>query len=130
MRIHDFPPYFAIHAPSETRTSTDPVTQLWDCFALGAPLCFLYNLLPDVAPISNIETNPETIDPTDEKAVKKAIVHFAMAIGRAGLYDQSEQFRATQLLDRSSTEGFVKVRVSLFFASYNMTDTACRSFLV
>ena len=94
------------------------------------PIPFLYNLLPDVAPISNIETNPETIDPTDEKAVKKAIVHFAMAIGRAGLYDQSEQFRATQLLDRSSTEGFVKVRVSLFFGSYKTTDTVCRSFLV
>lgn len=110
MRIYDFSPYFAINAPSETRTSTDPVTQLWDCFALGVPLCFLYNLLPNVSPISSIDTNPEAIDPADEKSIKKAIVHFAMAIANStDLFDQSEQFRATQLLDRKSTEGFVKV---------------------
>lgn len=33
-----------------------------------------------------------------------------MAIGNTDLFDQSDQFRATQLLDRGSTDGFVKVR--------------------
>ena len=108
LRIHNFPPFFAISAPSESRSSTDPVTQVWDCFALGTPLCFLHNLLPNVVPITSVKTDPSSVDPTDEKAVKKAIIHFAMAIGNTDLYDQTEQFRATQLLDRSSTEGFVK----------------------
>ncbi|TDL24156.1 hypothetical protein BD410DRAFT_802027 [Rickenella mellea] len=107
MRIHDFAAYFAI--ASEARSSTDPVTQLWDCFALGVPLCFLHNLLPGVSPITIINCDPASIDPTDEKAVKKAILHFAMAVSNTDLVDQTEQFRATQLLDRTSTEGFVKV---------------------
>ena len=90
----------------------DPVTQLWDCFALGVPLCFLHNLLPNVAPISNVDTDPDSIDAENSKAAKKAIVHFAMAIGNnPDLFDTTEQFTATQLLDRSTTEGFVKVRV-------------------
>ena len=110
LRVHDFPPYFNISSGSESRTSVDPVTQLWDCFALGVPLCFLHNLLPNVSPITNIDTNPASIDPRDSKAAKKAIVHFAMAIGgNTELYDSTDQFTATQVLDRSTTEGFVKV---------------------
>jgi len=46
MRIHNFPDFFAIASPPESRHSTDPVTQLWDCFALGIPLCYIFNLLP------------------------------------------------------------------------------------
>ncbi|KAL5485136.1 CDC24 [Sanghuangporus weigelae] len=110
LRIHSFPAYFAVGLSSETRTSVDPVTQLWDCFALGVPLCFLHNLLPNVAPINNVETDPESIDAQNSKAAKKAIVHFAMAIGNnPDLFDTSEQFTATQVLDRSTTDGFVKV---------------------
>lgn len=126
LRIHDFPPFFAISAPSETRTSTDPVTQVWDCFALGVPLCFLHNLLPGVAPITNINTNPASVDPSDEKAIKKAILHFAMAIGNTDLYDQTEQFRATQLLDRSSTEGFVKVSKHSILVVCQSLDTPAK----
>ena len=110
LRIHDFAPFFAISSPPESRASTDPVTQLWDLFALGIPLCFLHNLLPDVTPLSIINTDPTSVDPTDAKAIKKAIVHFAMAADNADLINQSEQFRATELLDRNSTEGFVKVQ--------------------
>ncbi|EJD03053.1 uncharacterized protein FOMMEDRAFT_20220 [Fomitiporia mediterranea MF3/22] len=110
LRIQTFPAYFAISSGSESRTSVDPVTQLWDCFALGVPLCFLHNLLPNVTPITIVDTDPASIDPENSKAAKKAIVHFAMAIGGIpDLYDSTEQFTATQLLDRSTTEGFVKV---------------------
>ncbi|THH09802.1 hypothetical protein EW145_g1760 [Phellinidium pouzarii] len=109
VRVHDFPPYFAINAHPESRTSVDPVTQLWDCFALGVPLCFLHNLLPNAPQITSVETNPDSIDMQNSKAIKKAIVHFAMAIGNTDIYDQADQFTATQLLDRSSTNGFVKV---------------------
>ena len=122
LRVHDFGPYFAINASGEIRTSVDPVTQLWDCFALGVPLVFLHNLLPNVNQITNVDTDPASIDPDNGRAIKKAIVHFAMAIGNTDLYDQTEQFTATQLLDRSSTEGFVKVSIYLIsipsFCSY------------
>ena len=65
--------------------------------------------MPGVNPISQINTDPEMVDPEDERANKKAIVHFAMAISQTDLVDQNDQFRATQLLNRDTTEGFVKV---------------------
>ncbi|KAI5120645.1 hypothetical protein M0805_007982 [Coniferiporia weirii] len=108
LRVHNFLPYFTVNAKSETRTSIDPVTQLWDCFALGVPLCFLHNLLPNVTQIPGVDTDPDAIDPQNDKAIKKAIVHFAMTVGNTDIYDQTDRFTATQLLDRSSTEGFVK----------------------
>ncbi|KLO18354.1 hypothetical protein SCHPADRAFT_899755 [Schizopora paradoxa] len=106
--VHNFAPYFAIATP-QPRTSTDPVNQLWDCFALGVPLCFLFNLLPHENSIDNINTTPENFDPSDEKLVKKAILHFAMAIAKSEVFDKTDHFLATQLLDRKSTDGFVKV---------------------
>lgn len=110
LRIHGFAPFFVV-SNQESRTSVDPVTQLWDCFALGIPLCFLHNLLPGVTPIANIDTNPEAVDPSNGRTIKNAIVHFAMALNNTGIYEsESDRFRATELLDRSSTEGLVKVR--------------------
>ena len=110
LRVHDFSPYFAVGG-REQRTSIDPVTQLWDCFALGVPLCFLHNLLPGVNPINNIDLDPESVDPTNDKLAKKAILFFVMAFSKTDIYDQADQFHATELLDRSSTDGFVKVWV-------------------
>ena len=111
IRIHNFPPYFAISNPSQNRSSTDPVTQLWDCFALGIPLCFLHNLLPNVSPITAIDTDPANFDPSDEKVIKKAINHFVMAVKKADINDDDNSFSATSLMDRHSTDGFVKVRI-------------------
>ena len=108
LQIQDFTTYFNLSS-SQSRSNPDPVSQLWDCFALGAPLCFLHNLMPGVTPISQINTNPDAVDPTDLRASKKAIVHFAMAISHTDLFDQNDQFRATELMDRESTDGFVKV---------------------
>lgn len=70
---------------------------------MGTPLCFLHNLLPNVHPIANV-------DPTDKKANQKAIIFFAMAINNTDLAGETDQFRVTELLDRKSTEGLVKVR--------------------
>lgn len=123
--VHGFTPYFVISSGSETRTSVDPVTQLWDCFALGVPLCFLHNLLPNVTPIASIDTDPASIDVDNGKAVKKAIVHFAMAISNnPELNDTTEQFIATQLLDRRSTDGFVKVCGYILSHSQAFTNVA------
>ena len=55
MHLQNFQDWFSVAAqPDSSRRSTDPVTQLWDVFALGVPLCYLYNLLPSAsAPISS-----------------------------------------------------------------------------
>jgi cell division control protein 24 len=106
MRIHDFPDFFAIASPPDSRHSTDPVTQLWDCFSLGIPLCYIFNLLPPpVVPIK-IDTDPNTFDVSDLRAKKRAIALFAMQIRQVS---QCEPFTVTDLWDRNSTDGLVKV---------------------
>lgn len=108
MRVQEFPPYFALSASPDapsSRRSTDPVTQLWDCFALGVPLCFLLNLLPP--PIQNVDVDTANFDPTNDKVRKRAIAQFAMGVRQI---EGCPTFTVTDLWDRSSTDGFVKVR--------------------
>lgn len=111
LRIKDFQPYFALASPPDSsRQSTDPVTQLWDCFALGVPLCYLFNLLPPpVTPII-INTAPDQFDVSNEKDKKRAIALFSMQIRQL---EDCEQFTVTDLYNRHSTDGFVKVYVFL-----------------
>lgn len=72
---------------------------------------FLHNLLPDVPPIALIDTNPAAVRLSNVRTTKDVIIHFAIAPGNTGIYEtESDHFRAkTELLDRSSTEGLVKV---------------------
>ncbi|THH13217.1 hypothetical protein EW146_g6975 [Bondarzewia mesenterica] len=106
LRIVGFSEFFAISSPPDSsRQSTDPVTQLWDCFALGTPLCYLFNLLPPpVTPIA-IETSPSSVDVDNGRNKKRAIALFAMQVKQVA---HSEPFTVTDLWDRNSTDGFVK----------------------
>ncbi|KAL4248460.1 CDC42 guanine nucleotide exchange factor [Abortiporus biennis] len=105
MRVQDFPEYFTLSSsPESSRRSTDPVTQLWDCFALGIPLCYLFNLLPQ--PISSIDIDTSNFDPTNDKMRKRAIALFAMGVRQI---EGCGTFTVTDLWDRNSTDGFVKV---------------------
>lgn len=108
MRIPEFSDFFVLSSPTGSlRQSTDPVTQLWDCFSLGIPLCFLFNLLPTPnAPIA-IDTDAATFDVSNERAKKHAIALFAMRIKQV---QDCEQFTVTDLWERHSTDGLVKVR--------------------
>ncbi|KAG6372412.1 hypothetical protein JVT61DRAFT_7885 [Boletus reticuloceps] len=108
MRIPNFSHFFILSAPNgDLRQSTDPVTQLWDCFTLGIPLCFLFNLLPPPArPIAEISTDPATFDLSNEKEKKRAIAKFAMRLSEI---DNCERFTVSDLWDRHSTDGLVKV---------------------
>ena len=109
MRVQDFPPFFSLSVPtdaSSSRRSTDPVTQLWDCFALGVPLCFLYNLIPTVQPLV-VDCDASSFDPSNEKARKRAIAMFAMGLNSI---EGCGTFMVMDLWDRDSTDGFVKVR--------------------
>ena len=112
--IKDFKPYFTLASPpGSSRQSTDPVTQLWDCFALGIPLCYLYNLLrPDTA--IPINTALEQFDVVNEKDKKRAIALFSMKIKELELVG-CEQFTVTELTNRESNDGFVKVCLPCLF---------------
>ncbi|CCM00418.1 uncharacterized protein FIBRA_02448 [Fibroporia radiculosa] len=105
MHVQDFPDWFTLSSPPDSsRRSTDPVTQLWDCFALGVPLCYLYNLLPAPFTPINIDTNPRAFDGSNEKTMKRSIALFSMQIKQI---EGCEQFTVTELWDRNSTDGFV-----------------------
>lgn len=113
LRIRHFQPYFALASPpGSSRQSTDPVTQLWDCFALGIPLCYLFNLLPPpIIPIS-INTVADKFDASNERDKKRAIALFSMQIRQL---EDCEQFTVTDLYNRDSTDGFVKVCLPALF---------------
>ncbi|KAI1796472.1 hypothetical protein LXA43DRAFT_1157771 [Ganoderma leucocontextum] len=108
MHLQHFSVWFSVAAqPDSARRSTDPVTQLWDVFALGLPLCYLFNLLPQSAsaPIA-VEIDVHSFDPTNERTKKHAIALFAMNVKQV---PGCEGFTVRDLWDRNSTDGFVRV---------------------
>ena len=115
MRIRGFPPYFSLASPEDSRQSTDPVTSLWDLFSLGTPLCYIFDQLPADAgfdKINNSEFNESKYAANPDRAKKHAIALFAMKIRKEEVMQAipgCEPFTVTDLWDRNSTDGFVKV---------------------
>ncbi|KAJ7096355.1 hypothetical protein C8R44DRAFT_843754 [Mycena epipterygia] len=114
MQIRGFLFYFSLASP-DNRQSTDPVTQLWDLFSLGVPLCFIFDQLPEEGGFNKInhsEFNQDQYDANPDRAKKHAIALFAMQI-RTDKVTQNipgcELFTVTDLWDRNSTDGLVKV---------------------
>ncbi|KAL1942670.1 hypothetical protein VTO73DRAFT_4910 [Trametes versicolor] len=106
MHLQGFSDWFTAAAqPDSSRRSTDPVTQLWDVFALGVPLCYLFNLLPSTTPIQ-VNTDVQSYDPSNERTRKHAIALFSMNVKQVS---GCEGFTVRDLWDRNSTDGFVKV---------------------
>jgi cell division control protein 24 len=107
LRIHGFPQFFALSSPTGSfRSSAEVVNTVWDCFALGTPLCYLFNLLlPPITPI-DIDTDPLSVDIDNERAKKRAIALFAIQVKQL---NHGEQFTVTDLWDRTNSDGFVKV---------------------
>ncbi|KAJ7838874.1 hypothetical protein B0H13DRAFT_2418776 [Mycena leptocephala] len=110
MQIRGFPWYFSLVSPD-----TDPVTQLWDLFSLGIPLCYIFDQLPEEGGFNKInhsEFNPEQYDANPDRAKVHAIALFAVQI-RTDKVTQNipgcELFTVTDLWDRNSTDGLVKV---------------------
>ncbi|KAG6840690.1 hypothetical protein C0991_005049 [Blastosporella zonata] len=115
MRIRGFSYYFSLAAAADARQSTDPVTQLWDLFSFGIPLCYIFDRLPPeqgFTKINNSEFNQDEYDANPDKPKKRAIALFAMQI-RTNKVTQAiqgcEEFTVTDLWDRNSTDGLVKV---------------------
>ncbi|KAF9050182.1 hypothetical protein BJ165DRAFT_1609153 [Panaeolus papilionaceus] len=115
LRIRGFSHYFSIASSADSRQSTDPVTQLWDLFSTGTPLCYIFDQLPTEAgfnKINNSSFNQEQYEQNPDRAKKHAIALFAMQI-RTEKVSQNipgcELFTVTDLWDRNSTDGLVKV---------------------
>ncbi|PPQ65428.1 hypothetical protein CVT26_000080 [Gymnopilus dilepis] len=116
LRITGFAQYFnEASSSSDSRQSTDPVTQLWDLFSMGTPLCYIFDQLPAEAGfkrINNSSFNQEKYDTNPDREKKHAIALFAMQI-RGDKVTQAipgvESFTVTDLWDRNSTDGLVKV---------------------
>lgn len=124
LRLPLFSQWFNLALPpdSSSRRSTDPVTQLWDCFILGVPLCYLFNLLPPPFIPIDIDTDPSSFDVSNERNKKRAIALFSMSIKQI---EGCEQFTVTELWDRNSTDGFVKVRNILAVFGFHEDSGLC-----
>ena len=113
LTIRGFQYYFDLIAADDARQSTDPVSQLWDLFTYGIPLCYIFDQLPDdFNKINSSEFDPQKYESHPEREKKRAIALFAMQI-RSDKVAQNipdcELFTVTDLYDRRSNDGLVKV---------------------
>ncbi|KAF9255254.1 hypothetical protein L218DRAFT_1036269 [Marasmius fiardii PR-910] len=113
MRLRGFEYYFSLVAASYTRQPTDPVTQLWDLFSYGIPLCYIFDLLPaDMGynKINNSKFEQEAYEASPDRVKKRAIALFSMQLKHVtDQIPEVEQFMVTELWNRHSTDGLVKV---------------------
>jgi cell division control protein 24 len=125
-RLLHIPDFHLFLDRTASEQNSDPVNHLWDTFALGTPLCYLYNLLPPPASPIDVETDPSLTesDPSDDKAAKKtakiAVIKFIMAVQKMqhdGDWEERELFQVTEITERN-LNGFVKVRF-LFLSAFH-----------
>lgn len=105
LKITGFSQYFDLVGT----TSGNPVTQLWDLFSFGTPLCYLFNLLPS-SDYPRLHSIASATVP-DEHTSKLAIAKFARHVRQN--FPTCEPFSFSELLDRSSTDGICKVRLCI-----------------
>lgn len=117
LRVRGFSDYFGLITSTDSRQSADPVTQLWQLFSFGIPLCYLFDQLPDSLglPKINYSTfNPDKYETNPDREKKHAIMLFSMRVRTpefAAKVPGGEIFIPTELQTRESTDGLVKVRV-------------------
>lgn len=86
------------------KASSDPVTQLWQCFRLGSPLCALFNTMnPEV----ELPVNPDA-NRSNANACKAQVMKFIIALKEKLGWDPDDIFTVSQLY-LNDTNGFVKV---------------------
>ncbi|KAG6850440.1 hypothetical protein H0H93_013312 [Arthromyces matolae] len=115
LRIRGFDYYFALAASADARQSTDPVTELWDLFSFGIPLCYIFDCLPPelgFTKINNSDFNEDEYEQHPDKPKKRAIALFAMQMRLSKVpevIEGCEEFTVTDLWNRNSTDGLVRV---------------------
>ncbi|KAJ1019972.1 hypothetical protein NDA16_004253 [Ustilago loliicola] len=91
-------------ASSARKSSSDPVTQLWQCFRLGSPLCALFNTMN---PQVELPVNPDA-NRSNANACKAQVMKFIIALKEKLGWDPDDIFTVSQLY-LNDTNGFVKV---------------------
>ncbi|KAE9402996.1 hypothetical protein BT96DRAFT_990639 [Gymnopus androsaceus JB14] len=112
IRIRGFDYYFEL-ASRHFGQPMDPVTQLWDVFSLGISLCFIFDLLAEDKGLTKLDNSKfiSKYEPNPDRAKMLGIIMFAMKLTSetiAHFIPDCEPFAVTDLLDRSSSDGFVK----------------------
>ncbi|UZJ53026.1 hypothetical protein CBS101457_002346 [Exobasidium rhododendri] len=96
-----------LSSPANSRpriNASDPVTQLWQCFRLGAPLCWLFN---NLKPRNELVINPDA-NRSNANECKKQVAKFIIALNHELAWDSDDIFTVSQLY-LNDTNGFVKV---------------------
>ncbi|KDR69767.1 hypothetical protein GALMADRAFT_255550 [Galerina marginata CBS 339.88] len=116
LRIRGLDHYFKLSAIStNSQQPSDPVSQLWDLFSFGAPLCYIFDQLPSergFRKLNNSSFGQEQYNTNPDRTRKRAIVLFAMQILGPIVKEEipgCDPFTVTDLWDRSSTNGLLKV---------------------
>ncbi|KAL0060536.1 Guanine nucleotide exchange factor for Cdc42p [Marasmius tenuissimus] len=113
IRLRGFNHYFSLATAFTGDQSTDPVTQLWDLFSYGVPLCYIFDLLPEemgFRKINNSALEQQVYEANPDRPRKRAIALFVMKLKKvADRIPGVEQFMVTELWDRYSKDGLVKV---------------------
>jgi hypothetical protein len=113
LRISSFRPYIeaAVHPDFPPN---DHVNLLWTCFAQGLSLIHLHDLIPGIDPLGR-GFNESALEKwlEDSKLQQHAVAMFSMALPQ--LEPKLSSFKVTDLWnDRSSLDGFMKVRAYFF----------------
>ena len=127
LRIRGFSSFLNIVSPSSNKSlSADPVSKLWDCFASGVPLCFIFNLLPTVTRIGNIKAHEDNASAGDIRSSMRAVMYFVNAIRGTDLIDHLEDFQVSDLMVRKGTDGLAKVSSWPYSSPSLQCDTITR----
>ena len=112
LSIRGFQYYVDIVAAHEWKALSqpvDPVTQLWDLFSYGVPLCYIFNQLQGYEKSIYSEFHPRKFN---ERERKHAIALFVMQLysnATVCTIPYCEPFTVVELWERSSSNGIVRV---------------------
>ncbi|CAG7854242.1 Rho guanine nucleotide exchange factor scd1 [Serendipita indica DSM 11827] len=121
---------FLRFSQSGSRASKDVVQQMWETFALGKPLCVLFNLQDIPADLKIQEYSDDEVDPDPlRKERQRAIALFIMGVNRlkgAGIWEKDAPlFSISELvMDAMDTNGFVKVVATVLHLLTKLPPTA------
>ena len=121
---------FLRFSQSGSRGSKDVVQQMWEMFALGKPLCVLFNLQDITGDLKIQEYSDDEVDPDPlRKERQRAIALFIMGVNRlkgAGVWEKDAPlFSISELvMDAMDTNGFVKVVATVLYLLTKLPPTA------
>lgn len=93
---------------SESATSNDPLTKLWELCRRGTPLATLFNSTSPIEPLKINDYN----NTMQTNECKKVIYHFIVACRNQLNFSEDDLFTLSDLF-KDNTNGFVKVKQNI-----------------